>query len=532
MKKILTADLVVRTSTLSCLQIDKMITFRKYVCFFMIIFFALTYVTDASAHGYVESLQSRAYMCKTGLNQKCGSVQYEPQSLEAKSGSFLSGSLNDRMGSAGISTYSDLDEQLQNRWTKNPISSGTQNFKWVFTANHKTNYFKFYITKENWNPNAPLTISTFDPIALSCTPEWNAPQQPTKSGEYFSCQIPSRTGYQVIMAVWEVNDTVNSFYNLIDVDFGGNTIPDQDTHPIQLGSISANSNLNIGDQVSLITIKKDGSTTEKLLLTINSNDEGQGNTWSYNAAMAINANYNGQLKSGIKNTDNLISPNYGLNNIYAIENSIYNSTDIKITSTGPVYSELAIINNLKPEYTISNNIAYVNFDIESKYNKKITSTIKLTTHHGAPIAEKIVEVGALQSKHVIIPLSNISAGMIHMYVINHAENQPLEQKDDSFYLVNSNVPDNEVNVTLYGTVNYYQGSSITSYDSTIKARNWYQTYSIGKLNLSKDPVIVSAWGMGYNTLQGTTCPVPSSDVTSVHYVVTDDGRAKLSCEIK
>lgn len=36
-----------------------------------------------------------------------------------------------------------------------------------------------------------------------------------------SCNVPERTGYQVIYAVWEIADTANSFYQAIDVDFGG-----------------------------------------------------------------------------------------------------------------------------------------------------------------------------------------------------------------------------------------------------------------------------------------------------------------------
>jgi len=42
--------------------------------------------SSALAHGYIESPASRAYMCKLGQNIDCGSVQYEPQSVEKTSG--------------------------------------------------------------------------------------------------------------------------------------------------------------------------------------------------------------------------------------------------------------------------------------------------------------------------------------------------------------------------------------------------------------------------------------------------------------
>jgi|GEM_PF-1239665 len=46
----------------------------------------LTVASSAFAHGYVESPASRAYMCKLGQNIDCGSVQWEPQSVERTSG--------------------------------------------------------------------------------------------------------------------------------------------------------------------------------------------------------------------------------------------------------------------------------------------------------------------------------------------------------------------------------------------------------------------------------------------------------------
>ena len=34
-----------------------------------------------------------------------------------------------------------------------------------------------------------------------------------------TCDLPQRTGYQVIAAEWDVGDTAASFFNVIDVDF-------------------------------------------------------------------------------------------------------------------------------------------------------------------------------------------------------------------------------------------------------------------------------------------------------------------------
>ncbi len=42
----------------------------------------LLFTSSALAHGYVESPPSRAYQCHLGKNTDCGSVQWEPQSVE------------------------------------------------------------------------------------------------------------------------------------------------------------------------------------------------------------------------------------------------------------------------------------------------------------------------------------------------------------------------------------------------------------------------------------------------------------------
>lgn len=38
----------------------------------------------AQAHGYIQYPASRSYLCQLGNNTQCGSVQYEPQSVEGK----------------------------------------------------------------------------------------------------------------------------------------------------------------------------------------------------------------------------------------------------------------------------------------------------------------------------------------------------------------------------------------------------------------------------------------------------------------
>nr|WP_276425110.1 lytic polysaccharide monooxygenase [Halalkalibacterium halodurans] len=57
-----------------------------------------------------------------------------------------------------------LDEQSSTRWSKVPLSSGTQTFTWHLTARHATAKWHYYVTKPNWNPNEPLTRDQFELI--------------------------------------------------------------------------------------------------------------------------------------------------------------------------------------------------------------------------------------------------------------------------------------------------------------------------------------------------------------------------------
>lgn len=98
------------------------------------------------------------------------------------------------------------------------MSSGPNTFTWKLTANHATASWKYYITKPNWNPNAALTRDSFD-LTPFCSVNYGGTQPPFSYSN--SCNVPERSGYHIIMAVWEVADTPNAFYNVIDANFSG-----------------------------------------------------------------------------------------------------------------------------------------------------------------------------------------------------------------------------------------------------------------------------------------------------------------------
>lgn len=179
--------------------------------------FMIIFADKASAHGYVESPGSRAILCKQGQNTDCGAIVYEPQSLEAPKGWPNAGPADGKIASAG-GAFPKLDEQSATRWSKVNISPGTTTFQWKLTANHVTASWKYYITKDGWDQNAPLSRSSFD-LTPFCSINYGGAKPPV---DYAStCNVPAKSGYHVILAVWEVADTANAFYNVIDVNFGG-----------------------------------------------------------------------------------------------------------------------------------------------------------------------------------------------------------------------------------------------------------------------------------------------------------------------
>nr|WP_242482954.1 lytic polysaccharide monooxygenase [Pseudomonas sp. TH10] len=118
-------------------------------------------IQQASAHGYIESPKSRAYMCRTNVNNDCGSVTYEPQSVEytvtgrsdyngiACTGPFTEcGPADGKIASGGMSQFGELDIQTATRWGKSDIKPGLNTFTWHYSARHPIDYQEFYITKK------------------------------------------------------------------------------------------------------------------------------------------------------------------------------------------------------------------------------------------------------------------------------------------------------------------------------------------------------------------------------------------------
>ncbi|MFH8792401.1 lytic polysaccharide monooxygenase [Streptomyces sp. NPDC017941] len=175
----------------------------------------------ASSHGYTDLPASRQINCAKGVVQGCGSIQYEPQSVEGPKGFPASGPADGKICSAGVAGFNALNGAKApngGAWPTTKVSGGQNySFRWQFTARHRTTNFAYYITKPGWNESQPITRASLEP-----QPFFNVPyggQQPPATLSHSGTIPGGRSGHHVIVAVWNVHDTANAFYACSDVQY-------------------------------------------------------------------------------------------------------------------------------------------------------------------------------------------------------------------------------------------------------------------------------------------------------------------------
>ncbi|TXR68239.1 lytic polysaccharide monooxygenase, partial [Bacillus sp. AR18-7] len=215
---------------------------------------------SAFAHGYIEN--SRSYLGKTlEMNQiswqdasgKYGSAVNEPQSIEASKGFPAGGPADGKIASGGISGFSPLDIQNATHWKKIDIKNGKNMFVWKYTAEHKTAKWSYYITKKEWDPNKPITRSVLEPIG-TIDGEGKLPKD-HPNGYAHEIQVPAdREGYHVILGVWDIADTANAFYQVMDVNIQKGEKVEEKT-----SSLTAPNNIKVTTEATKVHLKWEAS---------------------------------------------------------------------------------------------------------------------------------------------------------------------------------------------------------------------------------------------------------------------------------
>jgi LysM repeat protein len=119
----------------------------------------------------------------------CGSIIYEPQSVEAVKGL--------RSCNGGVSTWAPLADESK-AWPVATMSRGVNTFRWTLTAVHATASWEYYIGGTR--------------LALI-----------TGSSTTHNVDLSAYSGRQKILAIWNIGDTAMAFYSCVDVNIGGSS---------------------------------------------------------------------------------------------------------------------------------------------------------------------------------------------------------------------------------------------------------------------------------------------------------------------
>ncbi|WP_421840529.1 lytic polysaccharide monooxygenase [Mycobacterium sp.] len=153
-------------------------------------------MAKANAHGYVSTPPSRQAQCQQGIVTTCGTVKYEPQSVEGRQGQ--------RNCHAGIKRWDALNDDSR-PWKSTSVGTVTS-FTWTKTAVHRTANWEYYIgstriAKVDYNNKVPPSTVTHQ------------------------LDLSGFSGRQKLLAIWNIGDTQNAFYSCVDLQIDGGDPP-------------------------------------------------------------------------------------------------------------------------------------------------------------------------------------------------------------------------------------------------------------------------------------------------------------------
>jgi chitin-binding protein len=179
---------------------------------------SLISISGASSHGYTDSPISRQLLCGNGTVRNCGDIQWEPQSVEGPKGFPSGGPADGKICAGGDSRFAQLDNMRNGGWPATKLTAGqSYNFRWQISARHATTDFRYYITKDGWDPTKPLTRAALDLQPFLVVPYRG--QLPAATVSHAGVIPSGKTGRHLILGVWTIADTGNAFYACSDVQF-------------------------------------------------------------------------------------------------------------------------------------------------------------------------------------------------------------------------------------------------------------------------------------------------------------------------
>lgn len=198
----------------------------------------------ASAHGAMESIGSRTFLCyEDGITSTGQIVPQNPacQAAVAQSGVtplynwFAVGNRTANGGTVGVipdgklcsgnSNYYDFSgfDQARGDWPMTHLTAGsTVQIKYNKWAAHPGT-INLYITKDGWDPTQPLTWADLEPTPFSTVTNPSSVGDPGSIDSYYfwNATLPNKTGYHIIFSQWVRSDSTENFLGCSDVMFDG-----------------------------------------------------------------------------------------------------------------------------------------------------------------------------------------------------------------------------------------------------------------------------------------------------------------------
>ncbi|MEU1776968.1 lytic polysaccharide monooxygenase [Streptomyces sp. NPDC012842] len=171
-------------------------------------------------YGYITVPPSRAARARLGELDNAGDAAYEPHSIVGPDGFPEKGPADGTIASGGNTRFSRLDEQSSTGWNKMNLPEGLDGITvtWTMTAPGPTRTFEYFITKNGWNSDKPLDRDAFEPEPFAVFDLENT--SPPYTVEHEVSWPKDRSGYHVILGVWNFADTPDAVYQAVDVNIG------------------------------------------------------------------------------------------------------------------------------------------------------------------------------------------------------------------------------------------------------------------------------------------------------------------------
>jgi len=267
----------------------------------------------AFAHGTLSKPSSRVYSCYQGnpenpTNPACAAAKaiggaqpfYDWAGINqaAANGNHQAVVPDGELCSGGNSKYRGLDLNRSD-WQTTPIrgdARGRYTFEYKAPAPHATRDWKFYVTREGWQPGSPLRWADLEEF---CT-LGNVPL----SGDVYKldCPLPKRTGQHVIYNTWQRSDSAEAFYTCADVRFEGGGGVNPPPQWQDAGPVTARGALEVGTTLSLRVLMPNGNDVERPEITLAAGQTGA-TQWPLALARKVNASARharvGVLENGV-----------------------------------------------------------------------------------------------------------------------------------------------------------------------------------------------------------------------------------------